>query len=324
MKDSKEMFSAAGGAADAQTSGGEDALFTFVEYSPEAAEMTGYSDYSYWKSVFRIFMKKKSAVILSCVFFGLVVFSFIALAIAKYDYRELVPDTAKMFILPNSEYWFGTDNIGRDYWCQVWYASQTSIKLALLVAVGECIVGITIGCIWGYVRRLDRFFTELYNIINNVPTIIYMSLISLLIGQSFLIMVTALIAFGWLTMARNVRNLVMIYRDREFNLASRTLGTPLFRILTKNMLPQLISVIILRLALSVPGTIATESMLSYLGLGLDINTPSLGILLRNARSYFLDYPYLLIFPAVIVSVIAITFYLIGNAFSDAADPRNHV
>lgn len=67
-----------------------------------------------------------------------------------------------------------------------------------------------------------------------------------------------------------------------------------------------------------------ESTLSYLGLGLDINTPSLGILLRNARSYFLDYPYLLVFPAVIVSIITITFYLIGNAFSDAADPRNHV
>ena len=134
----------------------------------------------------------------------------------------------------------------------------------------------------------------------------------------------SLICFGWMVMARNVRNLVMIYRDREFNLSSRTLGTPIGRILIKNVLPQLISVIILRLALSIPGTIGMESTLSYLGLGLDINTPSLGILLRNARSYFLDYPYLLVFPAVIVSIITITFYLIGNAFSDAADPRNHV
>jgi oligopeptide transport system permease protein len=116
----------------------------------------------------------------------------------------------------------------------------------------------------------------------------------------------------------------MIHRDREYNLASRSLGTPTWRILLKNILPQLISVIILRLALSIPRTIATESMLSYLGLGLDINTPSLGILLRNARTFFLDYPYLLIFPAVIVSIISITFYLLGNAFSDASDPRNHL
>lgn len=302
----------------------EDELFTFVEYSPEAAEMIGYSDYSYWKSVFQNFLKKKSAVVLSIIFFGLVIFSFIALAIGKYNYAELVTDSSKAFISPNSEYWFGTDNIGRDYWCQVWYASQTSIKLSLIVAIGECALGITIGCLWGYVRKLDRFFTELYNIIHNVPTILYMTLIALLIGQSFTIMAVSLICFGWLVMARNVRNLVLMYRDREFNLASRTLGTPIHRILIKNILPQLISVIILRLALSIPGTIGMESTLSYLGLGLDINTPSLGILLRNARSYFLDYPYLLVFPAVIVSLITVTFYLIGNAFSDASDPRNHV
>lgn len=302
----------------------EDELFTFVEYSPEAAEMTGYSDYSYWGSVFKSFLKKKSAVVLTIVFMLLVIFSFVALMIGKYDYASLVTNSSLAFTHPNGEYWFGTDNLGRDYWCQVWYASQTSIKLALLVAVGECVVGITIGCIWGYVRQLDRLITEIYNIMNNVPTIIYMTLIALLIGQSFLIMAVSLIAFGWLRMARNVRNLVLMYRDREYNLASRCLGTSIGRILVKNVLPYLISVIILRLALSIPSTISLESTLSYLGLGLDINTPSLGILLRNARSYFLDYPYLLIFPAVIVSVITITFYLIGNAFSDASDPRNHV
>ncbi|MEA4920193.1 MAG: ABC transporter permease [Clostridiaceae bacterium] len=302
----------------------ENDLFKRVEYSPEAAEMTGYSDYSYWKSVFQNFLKKRSAVVLSIIFMALVVFSFVALAIGKYNYADLTTDSAKSFISPNSEYWFGTDNIGRDYWCQVWYAAQTSIKLALIVAIGECFLGITIGCVWGYVRRLDRIITELYNIITNVPMIIYMTLIALLVGQSFGIMAATLICFGWTTMARNVRNLVIIYRDREFNLASRTLGTPTRRILVKNILPQLISVIILRLALSIPQTITLESTLSYLGLGLDINTPSLGILLRNARSYFLDYPYLLIFPAVIVSLITVTFYLIGNAFSDASDPRNHV
>ena len=302
----------------------EDELFVFVEYSPEAAERIGYSDYSYWKSVFQHFLKKKSAVVQSCIFIALVIFSFIALAIGKYNYSRLIPDLSKAFISPNTEYWFGTDNIGRDYWCQVWYASQTSIKLAALVGLGECLVGIVIGCIWGYVRKLDRLITEIYNIISCVPTIIYMTLIALLVGQSFTIMAVSLVAFGWLTMARNVRNLVFMYRDREFNLASRALGTSIGRILLRNILPQLISVIILRLALSIPSTITMETTLSYLGLGLDVNTPSLGILLRNARSYFLDYPYLLIFPAAIVSLITVTFYLLGNTFSDASDPRNHV
>ena len=302
----------------------KDDLFRFVEYSAEAAERTGYSDYSYWKSVFQNFLKKKSAVFMAVVFFALVIFSFVALHIGKYEYTALKADSALAFQTPNSEFWFGTDNLGRDYWCQVWYAAQTSIKLALIVALGECVVGVIIGCLWGYIRKLDRILTEVYNIINNVPVIIYMTLIALLVGQSFTIMCVSLIGFGWLTMARNVRNLVIMYRDREYNLASRCLGTPVWRVLTKNILPYLISIIILRLALSIPATIALESTLSYLGLGLGLDTPSLGILLRNARNFFLERPYLLIFPAVIVSIITVTFYLVGNAFSDAADPRNHV
>ena len=299
-------------------------LFRFVEYSAENAEKIGYSDYSYWKSVWQNFLKRKSAVFMSIVFIALVIFTYIAPVIGKYDYQNLCIDASLSFISPNSEYWFGTDNLGCDYWCQVWYAAQVSIKLSLIVVLGECALGVALGCIWGYVRKLDRFFTELYNIINNIPTLIYMSIISMLVGQSFATMAFAMISIGWLKMARNVRNLVMVYRDREYNLASRCLGTPIWRVLTKNILPYLVSVIILRLAISIPQTIGLESTLSYLGLGLGVDTPSLGILLRNSRASFLQYPYLLVFPAAIVSTITVTFYLVGNAFSDAADPRNHV
>ena len=301
-----------------------DESFRFVEYSADAAERIGYSNYSYWRAVFQNFMKKRSAVVMAFVFFAIVIFTFIATAIGKFQYDELRTSMMEKFTSPNSEYWFGTDNLGRDYWCQVWYAAQVSIKLALVVAIGEAIVGVAIGCLWGYVRWLDRPLTELYNVINNIPTVIYMTLVALIVGQGFGIMATAMIAIGWLVMARNVRNLVLMYRDREYNLASRCLGTPVWRVLVKNIFPYLISVIILRLALSIPGTIALESTLSYLGLGLGAATPSLGLLLRNARNFFLDYPYLLIEPAVIVSLITVTFYLVGNAVSDAADPRNHV
>ncbi len=302
----------------------QDELFRVVEYSADAAERIGYSNYSYWRSVWQNFLKNKPAVIMGTVFIFLVIFSFIALAIGKYQYSELLSDQNQSFLGPSAEYWFGTDNLGRDYWCQVWYAAQISIKLSLVVAIGEAIIGVAIGCLWGYVRWLDRPLTELYNVINNIPTIIYMMLVALMVGQGFGIMATAMIATGWLIMARNVRNLVLMYRDREYNLASRCLGTPVWRVLVKNIFPYLISVVILRLALSIPGTIALESTLSYLGLGMGVETPSLGLLLRNARNFFLDYPHLLIFPAVIVSMITISFYLMGNAVSDAADPRNHV
>lgn len=301
----------------------EKQLFDYAEYQAQEAERIGYSEYSYWKSVWRNFLKKKAAVIMSLIFVALFIFTFVAGAIGKYDVNSLRIDNSLMFTRPNEEFWFGTDNMGRDYWSQVWSATRTSIILAVSVSFGQIFAGVVIGLIWGYVRRLDGFFTNLYNLIDNIPTIIYMTLIALMLGKTTLIMGAAMIGFGWLATARNVRNLVFMYRDREYNLASRCLGTSLWRILTRNILPYLVSVIILRLALAIPGTIAYETTLTYLGL-MDINTPSLGILLRNARAYFLDYPYLLIFPAAIVSIITITFYLVGNAFSDACDPRNHV
>ena len=304
----------------------EKQLFKFAEYHAQDAEKTGYSNYSYWKSVWANFIKKKVAVFMAFVFIALVVFTCIAPLISIYDANTVRidhPNRETRFLSPNSHFWFGTDSLGCDYWCQVWSATRTSIILSVSVSLGQIIVGVIIGLLWGYVRKLDRFFTELYNFIDNIPTIIYMTLIALMIGKSTLIMAIAMIAFYWLGTARNIRNLVFMYRDREYNLASRCLGTGLWRILTKNIFPYLISVIVLRLALSIPGIIAYETTLSYLGL-LDITTPSLGILLRDARSNFLEYPYLMVFPAAIVSLITVTFYLVGNAFSDACDPRNHV
>ena len=98
-------------------------LFYFVDYSPEEAERIGYSNYSYWGSVIQNFFKQKVAVFCLILFLALTVFSFIALSVGKYHFTSLVSDSSKAFIRPNSEYWFGTDNLGRDYWCQVWYAT---------------------------------------------------------------------------------------------------------------------------------------------------------------------------------------------------------
>lgn len=225
----------------------EKELFSVIPYHQEEAEKIAYSEYSYWGSVLKNFLKNKAALAMICIYLFLLIFSFVAEHIGQYTIDTITPVRSLKFMKPCKEFWFGTDALGRDYWCQVWYATKVSIGLSFLVAVGEAVVGVTIGCIWGYVRKLDRFFTELYNIINNVPTIIYMTLIALMIGQSFTIMCVSLICLGWLPMARNVRNLVFMYRDREYNLASRCLGTSLGRMLIKNILPYLVSVIVLRL-----------------------------------------------------------------------------
>ena len=300
----------------------EKELFSFVEFDRTESERTGYSEYSYWKSVFRTFSKNKFAMFLVFVMVALIVFSFIANATAKHGIDEL--NKAYKLVTPSAEFLFGTDSLGRDMWARTWYATTVSLKVAALTTFFCTLVGVIIGCIWGYVRATDRFFTELYNIIANVPQTIYLILLTYIMEKGFWTLVFAMCVTGWLSMARNVRNLVFMIRDREYNLASRCLGTPLPRMISKNLIPYLVSVVILRVALMIPANISQEVTLSYLGLGLPGTIPSLGQLLSSGRTKFTDFPHLLIFPSLIVSIITISFYLAGNAFSDASDPRNHV
>lgn len=299
-------------------------LFSVVEYNPENAERIAYSKYSYWKSVWANFIKRKSVIVMGSLFILLLIFTFIAPHIGRYQLADLHSNARDMYMTPNSQYWFGADHLGRDYWVQVWEATRTSIKLSGGVAIGQCLLGVIVGLFWGYVRAVDRVLTELHNIISNVPNIIYMTLVGLFVGTSLTTLMAAMILTNFLFQAKYIRNLVFLYRDREYNLASRCLGTRIWPVLVRNILPYLVSVIFLRFALSIPQTIGAETTLSYLGLGLGVDSASLGVLLRNARSAVTQYPHLLIFPASLVSIITITFYIIGNAFSDACDPRNHV
>jgi oligopeptide transport system permease protein len=200
------------------------------------------------------------------------------------------------------------------------------LLIGLLVGLWEAIIGIIIGALWGYVKSLDRLITEIYNVLDNIPHTIILVLLTYIMRPSIQTLIFAMCMTGWLSMARFVRNQIVIIRDREYNLASRCLGTPTRRIITRNLLPYLVSVIMLRLALAIPSAIGSEVFLTYIGLGLPINIPSLGNLINEGRGVMMveSLRYQLIFPAIVLSLITISFYVIGNVFADAADPRNHV
>lgn len=227
---------------------------------------------------------------------------------------------------PSSVFWFGTNDIGQDLWSRMWSGTRTSLFIGIVVAAIEAVVGIMVGLLWGYVRKLDFLFTEVYNLLNNIPSTIILILASYLMRPSVKTIIIAMSLTGWIGLARFIRNQVIIIRDRDFNLASRCLGTPTRRVITKNLLPQMVSVVMLRMALAIPGAIGSEVFLAYIGLGLPISIPSLGNLVNKGRALMMapSLRYQLIIPAIILSIITICFYLVGNAFSDAADPKNHV
>lgn len=306
-------------------------LFEFAEYDDEAAKRAGYSNYSYWRSTWQVFTQNKVAVFLLILIITLLIFTAIQpfLPNQKSPTKIYTDENTKMQLRnhkPDSEFWFGTNSIGQDLWARIWSGTRTSLSIGILVGLWEAVVGIIIGAMWGYVRGLDRPITEIYNVINNIPTTIILILLTYIMRPGLSTMIFAMCMTGWLGMARFVRNLIVIIRDREYNLASRCLGTPTRRIVTKNLLPYLVSVIMLRIALAIPAAIGYEVFLTYIGLGLPVSIPSLGNLINEGRALMMvpALRYQLIFPAVVLSVITISFYVMGNAFADSADPRNHV
>jgi len=314
-------------------SGAEDELSLFepAEFDPNAGERGGYSNYSYWRSTFRVFLKNRVAFGFLVLLVALLAFTFIQPMLPGQRNPTKIhidPATGMQFrnVPPGKEFWFGTNTIGQDLWSRIWSGTRTSLEIGLLVGIAEMLIGISFGAMWGYVRRLDAVVTEIYNVINNIPTTIILMLLAYIMRPSFKTMVIAMCATGWLGLARFVRNQIVIIRDREYNLASRCLGTPTRRIIMKNLLPYLVSVIMLQTALSIPGTIGWEVFLTYIGLGLPVSIPSLGNLVNEGRQIMMspELRYQLVFPTIVLSLITISFYVLGNAFSDASDPRNHV
>lgn len=309
----------------------DESLFTIHTFDASKAEQTGYSNYSYWRSTWQMFLKNKVAFFLMVLICILLIFTLIQpyLPYQKLPTEIYLDETTNMQLRnqhPSIEHWFGTNSIGQDLWSRIWSGTRTSLFIGFIVGLCEAFIGILIGAIWGYVRKLDRIITEIYNVWNNIPTTIILVLLTYILRPCLSTLIFAMCITGWLGMARFVRNLIVIIRDREYNLASRCLGTPTGRIIYKNLLPYLVSVIMLRLALAIPAAIGSEVFLTYIGLGLPVDIPSLGNLINEGRILMMspDLRYQLFFPAIVLSVVTISFYVIGNAFADAADPRNHV
>ena len=306
-----------------------DDLFETAEYDASEAERTGYSDYSYWKSTLRVFLKNKFAVAILIFLVLLLAFTFIQPKLPNqkdpYIVNNYEDGSTMRNVRPNSEFWFGTNDIGQDLWARIWSGTRTSLFIGLCVAFCNNVIGITLGSIWGYARKMDWLFTEIYNLFDNIPYTILRMLLIYIMRPSLKTMIIVMCMTGWIGETKYIRNQILIYRDREFNLASRCLGTPSYKIIIKNILPQLVSVIMLQTALAIPDAIGSEVFLTYIGLGLPVSIASLGNLVNEGRKVMLVVAqrYQLIFPVIVVSAITISFYYLGNAFADASDPRNH-
>ena len=160
-----------------------DALFERASYDPTAGERSGYSNYSYWGSTLRAFRKNKAAMFFLWLLLILLLFTFIQPLLPGQRDPNLInnaPETGFMLKnqQPSSAFWFGTNAIGQDLWSRLWSGTRTSLFIGVVVAFFEALIGIVMGALWGYVRKLDFFFTELYNVLDNIPQTLLLILIS--------------------------------------------------------------------------------------------------------------------------------------------------
>ena len=302
----------------------DQALFTPAEFSAAESEKTGASNYSYWKSTLRTFFKSKSVIVLTALVCAILLMSFLYPIFSSVDPTKVIINPLERNQRPSWEHWFGTDTLGRDIWTRSWYGVRNSFLLAFCIALSDVGIGMIVGAIWGYNKKLDPIMIEIYNIMTNVPSTVYLVLLAYIMNTSYLTLFISMASRGWIVEARFFRNRILSIRDAEYNIASQCLGTPMRRIATRNIIPHIISLIIMEAALCIPYSIGSEVFLGFVGVGMPVDAITLGNMVNHGRASFTLHPYQMLLPAAVLCIITIAFYMIGNKFADASDPRNHV
>ena len=299
--------------------------YQFVTRDDFASETIDAPAYSYWRSVMRQFLKKKSTTIMLGILVAIVLMSFIYPMFSNFDFNDVskVNDFSMRYIKPNAEHWFGTDSNGKSLFDGVWFGARNSILISIIATLINLIIGIIIGAIWGISKAVDRFMMEVYNVISNIPALLIVIVLTYSIGAGFWNLIFAMTITGWVGIAYTIRIQIMRYRDLEYNLASRTLGTPTYKIVTKNIMPQLVSVIVTTTSQMLPNFISYEAFLSFFGLGLPVTVPSLGRLISDYSQNVTTNAYLFWIPLTTLILVSLSFFVVGQNLADASDPRTH-
>jgi len=261
--------------------------------------------------------------------------SFNNLAPFEYGKTELKRMEAGEKVFPHV---FGTDSAGRDYFIRVVYGARISLAVGFFASLIVLVIGIVVGSVAGYCGgKVDLILMRIVDIIYSLPDMLMVILLSAVMGTALSEvlegtileklggnMISLFIVFAllyWVSMARQIRGQILSLKEQEYVLAARSTGAKGKWIIAKHLIPNCISVIIISTALQIPSAIFTESFLSFLGLGVNAPMPSLGSLASDALNGLASYPYRLVIPAIVISLIVLSLNLFGDGLRDAFDPK---
>ena len=218
-------------------------------------------------------------------------------------------------------FWFGSDYLGRDLFTRLFRGSRVSLVIALVAVFANLIIGTIIGAIMGYYGgTLDMVMMRAIEVLDGVPNLVMIILFMMLVGTGVYSIIFALMLTGWIGVARLVRAQFYRFKIREYVLAARTLGVGDLKLIFRHILPNTVGPLITRTMLAVPGAIFSEAFLAFIGLGVQAPETSIGVLLSDAQGVLLLFPYQTLFPAVLISILMISFNMFSNGLRDALDP----
>ena len=288
---------------------------------------------TYWKDAFRRFRKNKIAMVSLIVILLIVAFAFIGPFLSPYSYDQQVRGEENL--KPCYAHPFGTDNIGRDMLVRNMIGARISLTIGFFCALIVVAIGIAYGSISGYLGgAVDNIMMRLLEILYSVPDILVIIILQIALkpmlnsifpnsrlGPSVLSIFIAFALLYWVSMGRMVRGQVLFLKQMEYVTAARAMGAKSGHIIRRHLIPNCIGVIMVTAVFQIATAIFLESFLSYIGLGVAAPMASLGSLCSGALPGIKSYPYLLFIPAVLISLIILSFNMVGDGLRDAFDPR---
>ena len=273
-----------------------------------------------WKEAWRTFKKNKSAM----VGLGIVVFFIILAIVGPYIAPQDTDDQNLSIRLqaPSSEFWFGTDDLGRDVLSRILHGAQLSLTVGLTAVLMSAVVGSFLGIIAGYYGRwIDTIISRIFDIMLAFPSILLAIAIVSILGPSLRNALIAIAIINIPNFGRLIRSRVLTIKEEEYIHAAKAIGMKNSRILWRHILPNSMTPILVQGTLAIATAIIEAAALGFLGLGAEQSTPEWGKMLADSRMFLLNAPWAMIFPGLAIMLTVIGFNLLGDGLRDALDPK---